>query len=205
MMGTRRVIIFPITAVLDSIVIIIHEIVCNGKRRCCVKNLLKGHAIWKVVLAFVLVFNLFAIAATPVQASNSCDKFHYVQYGDTLYKIGVWYGVYWPDIAEANGISWPYTIYYGTNLCIPESSSDYYNYYSPGYNGSYYTSTGDVTAYVIDVNKNKNFTLKAVNLPEKEIFEVSVGKCNYATPTLVGEIRTGNFFRDVYGYLPNTK
>ena len=88
------------------------------------------------------------------------------------------------------------------NLCIPHSSSDYYNYYNPG---SYYSSTGSVTAYVIDVNKNKNFTLQAVNLPEKENFEVSVGKCNYSTPTVVGEIKTGNdsgTFTDTYR-IPN--
>ncbi len=149
------------------------------------KNLIKSRHVWKIIMALILVFNLFSVAATPVQASSACGNYHWVQYGDTLAKIGAWYGVYWPDIAAANGIGWPYTIYYGTKLCIPYGGSGSYDYYSS-------STDGDFAAYVIDVNTNRNITLKAVNLPKKETLVVSIGKCNYANPTEVGTIKTGS-------------
>lgn len=156
------------------------------------RNLIKNHHGWKLIMAVILVINLFSVAAVPVQASSSCNSRYTVQYGDTLYKIGVWYGLPWTEIAEANGIGWPYTIYYGTSICIPYGGSDYNNDYDYDYDYGYYSSSGDVKASVIDVNTNKNFTLKAYDVPKKENFEVSVGKCNYASPTVVGEISTGS-------------
>jgi LysM repeat protein/uncharacterized protein YvpB len=42
-----------------------------------------------------------------------------VQSGDTLARIAGRFGLYWPDIAAANGISWPYTIYPGQVLALP--------------------------------------------------------------------------------------
>jgi LysM repeat protein len=42
-----------------------------------------------------------------------------VQPGDTLARIASRFGLYWPDIAGANGISWPYTIYTGQVLTLP--------------------------------------------------------------------------------------
>ena len=42
-----------------------------------------------------------------------------VQSGDSLYSIGQRVGVSWTSIAQANGISAPYTIYVGEQLSIP--------------------------------------------------------------------------------------
>lgn len=42
-----------------------------------------------------------------------------IQPGDTLARIAGRFGLYWPDIAAANGISWPYTIYPGQVLTLP--------------------------------------------------------------------------------------
>jgi LysM repeat protein/uncharacterized protein YvpB len=42
-----------------------------------------------------------------------------VQAGDTLAHIALQFGLYWPDIALSNGISWPYTIYPGQVLTLP--------------------------------------------------------------------------------------
>ena len=162
------------------------------------KSLIKNRYGWQLILAIILVINLFSVAAVPVQASSSCKDYYWVQYGDTLYKIGVKYGITWTDIANANGIGSPYTIYYGTSLCIPYGGSSYYS-------NTYYTysaaATGDFSASILDVTANKNFTLKAINLPKQENFEISVGKCNYAIPTVVGEFSTGSSsgsFTDTY-------
>ncbi|GAB3112743.1 hypothetical protein GCM10027160_15170 [Streptomyces calidiresistens] len=46
---------------------------------------------------------------------------HTVREGETLYSIGRRYGVPWQRIAEANGITSPYTIFVGQVLVIPDS------------------------------------------------------------------------------------
>jgi len=52
-------------------------------------------------------------AASPIPAS------YIVQPGDTLAAIARTYGLSWPDIAGANGITWPYTIHPGQVLILP--------------------------------------------------------------------------------------
>lgn len=51
--------------------------------------------------------------ATPIPAA------YIVQPGDTLAAIARTYGLSWPDIAAANGITWPYTIHPGQMLNLP--------------------------------------------------------------------------------------
>ena len=56
-----------------------------------------------------------APAATPVTVPST----YTVQPGDTLARIARRFGLYWRDIAGANGISWPYTIDPGQVLTLP--------------------------------------------------------------------------------------
>jgi LysM repeat protein len=46
-------------------------------------------------------------------------KYHVVKAGDTLIRIGQYYGVPWGDIAHANGLSYPFNIRIGQKLHIP--------------------------------------------------------------------------------------
>lgn len=48
---------------------------------------------------------------------------HIVQSGETLASIGQRYGVPWPDIAQANGIAYPYRILVGQKLSIPRGEA----------------------------------------------------------------------------------
>ena len=59
------------------------------------------------------------IAPTPAPTSTDVPSSYTVQRGDTLARIAGQFGLYWPDIAGANGISWPYTIYPGQVLTLP--------------------------------------------------------------------------------------
>ena len=54
-----------------------------------------------------------------VQSENVCPRTHYVTWGETLYKIGVQYNVWWTDIAVANNLNNPDRIYVGQTLTIP--------------------------------------------------------------------------------------
>gem|GEM_PF-4416404 len=55
----------------------------------------------------------FGASSAPLHSS------YIVQPGDTLYSIGLLFGVPWQNIALANNIAAPYTIYPGESLTIP--------------------------------------------------------------------------------------
>ncbi len=142
------------------------------------------HYLWRVVIIAVFLLNAAFITTEPVAASGgSCKDYHTVQYGDTLYKIGIWYNAYWPDIANANGIGYPYTIYAGQKLCIPYGSTSG----TSGTSGS----TDGVGLTVISVKANDFVTVVATNLPKKENFEMRIGKCNSSSSVLVENLKTG--------------
>ncbi len=61
-----------------------------------------------------------APASPPAgDASVAVPPTYTVQAGDTLARIASQFGLYWPDIALSNGISWPFTIYPGQVLTLP--------------------------------------------------------------------------------------
>jgi len=56
----------------------------------------------------------------PTTASPStCRAIYVVRRGDTLYRIALWYGTTYTEIARVNGIANPRLIYPGQQLCIP--------------------------------------------------------------------------------------
>jgi LysM repeat protein/uncharacterized protein YvpB len=59
------------------------------------------------------------ITPPPVNTSADVPSTYIVQPGDTLAGIAAQFGLYWPDIAGANQIAWPYTIYPGRALTLP--------------------------------------------------------------------------------------
>ncbi len=71
-----------------------------------------------------LILALGTAAAGPsvmnaVQPETVCPRTHYVTWGETLYKIGVQYGVWWTDLAVVNNLNNPDRIYVGQTLTIP--------------------------------------------------------------------------------------
>ena len=55
----------------------------------------------------------------PPPSSGNCRYYHTVTWGDTMIKLGQWYGVSPWAIAQANGIYNMNLIYRGQTLCIP--------------------------------------------------------------------------------------
>jgi len=70
-----------------------------------------------LVLAVAVLLGGLGLSARPALAAN-CTQWYTVQPGDTLYKIGVWYGVSWTYLAKINNIQNPNKIYYGQVLCV---------------------------------------------------------------------------------------
>ncbi|MEA3345775.1 MAG: LysM peptidoglycan-binding domain-containing protein [Chloroflexota bacterium] len=58
---------------------------------------------------------------TPTPSGGSTT--HVVQQGENLFRIGLKHGVPWQDIAQANGIAYPYRIMVGQELAIPRGEA----------------------------------------------------------------------------------
>ena len=84
---------------------------------------------------------------TPVAPAPSIPDTvnkYVVKSGDCLSKIGSNLGVDWRDIANANGIVSPYTIYVGQTLIIPGGSTPAPSPSQPSNSGTTYTvKSGD--------------------------------------------------------------
>lgn len=57
--------------------------------------------------------------APQPQPQPPAYRFHTVQYGENLYRIGLRYGVNWVTLAAINGIAYPYWVYARQVLRIP--------------------------------------------------------------------------------------
>ncbi len=145
----------------------------------------KKNSIQHIVLTVFLAFCLTAMNFTPVyaasqQSGGSCDTDYVVQWGDTLYKIGLRYGVSWPDIAANNGIGYPYWVYAGQRICISGAATGT----SGGSSGVSVSVTGSI--------EDKNVSIKTSSLPKNEIFDVLIGTCanTGVNGSIVGKIKT---------------
>jgi LysM repeat protein len=59
------------------------------------------------------------VTPTPTAQPLTCRAYHTVLAGETLYRIGVNYGVSYTEIARVNQLANPRLIYAGQRLCIP--------------------------------------------------------------------------------------
>jgi len=67
------------------------------------------------------------VAPTPtsegVPVPPESPTMHIVQRGETLFSISRQYGIPWEDVAQANGITYPYWIAVGQKLTIPREET----------------------------------------------------------------------------------
>ena len=61
-----------------------------------------------------------------------CTRYHVVQWGENLYRIGLLYGVSWTTLARLNNINDPNAVYVGQTICIAADSYPY-SYVPPTY------------------------------------------------------------------------
>jgi LysM repeat protein len=62
---------------------------------------------------------LSTVTPGPTSPPTSCRTYHLVRSGETLYRIGINYGVYYQELARVNQLVDPRLIYVGQRLCIP--------------------------------------------------------------------------------------
>lgn len=70
-----------------------------------------------VTIILVLSALLFSI---PTQAASAptCAQYHYVQYGQNLFRISLQYGTTVAELQRINGLGSSTRIYAGTSLCV---------------------------------------------------------------------------------------
>lgn len=94
-----------------------------------------------------------------------CETYHRVRRGETLYRIGVRYGVSWPEIAEANDLRNPNRIFAGQYLCIPGEAEEPEE------------RPGRIPTFVIaSVDRNQTVTIQAADFPADTTFVVRMGR-----------------------------
>ncbi len=71
-----------------------------------------------IAIAALLLASQASVAVAAPQSSN-CVKYHLVQPGENLFRIGLKYGVTVEVLMQANGLYNPNTVYAGQSLCIP--------------------------------------------------------------------------------------
>lgn len=143
-----------------------------------------------LLLAITLVFGAVGFSATTALAA-SCSQYHTVQPGETLYLIGLRYGVTWRTLVNWNNISKPNKIYAGSVLCVSRTGRQTYG------TGGAYTPIGYgyIPSFIISsVSAGESVTIQTAYLPAHNSINVFMGA--YGTlgenGTLVDTFKTGN-------------
>ena len=115
-----------------------------------------------LVLAVAVLLGGLGLSARPALAA-SCTQWYTVRPGDTLYKIGVWYGVSWTYLAKINHIQNPNKIYAGQVLCVSTTGTT-----PPKYSGI-------PTIWIASVVHDNTVTVTGKNFPKNVNFDVLMG------------------------------
>jgi LysM repeat protein len=118
-------------------------------------------------LALIILVAAVGVSAIPASAA-SCTQWYTVKSGDTLYKIGLKFGVSWTYLAKINHISNPSKIYTGQTLCVSTTSSGTSSGTTSGYAGYPYF-------FIQSVSRNNSVTIKGYNYPANTKFDVYMG------------------------------
>jgi spore germination protein YaaH len=82
-----------------------------------------GLAALSLLLVLALLAASLPAAALAAPLAATCAKNYVVQSGDTLSKIAVTYNITLTELANANNLKEPYTLYVGQQLCIPGTAT----------------------------------------------------------------------------------
>ena len=133
----------------------------------------------KIALAVLIAAVLFAgmgaapAAVKPAKAAT-CTLFHTVWYGQTLYQIGLMYGVNWVYLAQINNIPNPSRIYAGQVLCVRLDGGGIGGPYTGG--PYWWPWLGVVPTFSIaNVVAGQSVTITTANFPANDTFDVLMG------------------------------
>jgi LysM repeat protein len=118
-------------------------------------------------------FPQIGLAAPAPSVSVTCAKYHNVAADDTLSSISVTYDVSIAELASANDLKEPYTLFVGQRLCIPGTATS-----TTGTTTSASTSTKASWSVTRDGN---SLVINAANFPTKANYYVKIKKGHPST------------------------
>ncbi len=121
---------------------------------------------FKALLAIALLSGLLASFAQPALAA-ACSQYHTVKAGETLFQIGLQYGLTWTELAKMNGITNPRLIFTRQKLCVSTSAVVTPTPKPP--------SGKTPTFAILSVVKDQSVTIQTANFPANDSFTVLMG------------------------------
>ena len=128
-----------------------------------------------------LALSLLAMMVVPAfaeETQQTCSAQYTVQRGDTLFLIGIKYGVDWRNIFYANGITNVLTLPVGKVLCIPAGTATAPVATSTPIATTTVTATPSAKIPIITITSvvpGQSVTINATNFPPNREFEVLMG------------------------------
>lgn len=125
-----------------------------------------GRWIWlRTAVTLAILVAVLLPVASPVSAAT-CTEHHTVKRGETLYGIGLKYGVSWKLLAEINDLDNPRRIYTGQKLCVTTSGTPT----QPS------KSSTIPTFSIVSVVEDQSVTIQTANFPANDTFDVLMGE-----------------------------
>ena len=125
-----------------------------------------------LILALLVGAMPQVVMAAP---SVTCVKYHNVVSGDTLSSIAVTYNVSTTELAAANDLKEPYTLFIDQRLCIPGSATT---------STTTSTSTSTSKTPALAVQRNGDYlSITVANYPKKANYYVKIKKGHQDTNT----------------------
>jgi murein DD-endopeptidase MepM/ murein hydrolase activator NlpD len=122
------------------------------------------------LVSLLLALALLAISLPQTAAAQTCSRNHTVAAGETVSNIAETYKITTAELATANNLKEPYTIYIGQVLCIPGSTTTASTTPSAGS-----SSTSKTRTLVVAISGNK-ILLSADNYPKQNTYNVRAGE-----------------------------
>jgi hypothetical protein len=141
-------------------------------------------------LGLLLVLALLALSLPGPALAATCSRNYTVASGDTISKIAETYKVSVQELATANSLTTPYTIYIGQVLCIPATTSTSTSTSSSSTSSSSTsssTSSGPTLELSIIGNK---ILLEGSHFPGQNTYYVRIGEKNSTKSQKLGRVRS---------------
>jgi len=153
----------------------------------------------KRFVPFFLALSMLAMIAVPVfaeETQQTCSAEYTVQRGDTLFRIGMKYGIDWRNIFYANGITNVLKLPVGKVLCIPAGTATAPVATSTPIAPTTVTVTLSSKIPIITITSvapGSSVTINATNFPPNRDFNVLMGPIGTRgeSGTFVTTVNTG--------------
>jgi LysM repeat protein len=138
-------------------------------------------------MILLLVLALLVLTLPGPALAQTCSRNYTVASGDTISNIAETFNVTVQQLATANSLTTPYTIYIGQVLCIPATSSTSTSTSTSSSSSSSSTSSSPTLELSIIGNK---ILLEGSHFPGQNTYYVRIGEKNSTKSQKLGRVRS---------------